>query len=181
MSLLSPYLNNDNAKEILPKVLNQPTRQVERVLAEAFPERAQKAEVFKVELDEELKSLLAKAQELASEKDARSLLKKVLSSYVRERKERTSKVKRHTRYVPKRIARDVKQRDGYQCTYKSPNGMRCNQKAHLQLDHIQPWAKDGSSLDKDNLRLLCRAHNLYLAKIDFPNEANPLRWTPRAP
>lgn len=36
MSLLSPYLNSDNAKKILPQVINQPTRQVEKVLAAPF-------------------------------------------------------------------------------------------------------------------------------------------------
>ena len=116
LSLLSPYLNNDNAKEILPKVISQSTRQVERVLTEAFPERAQKVEVFKVGVDQELKELLEKAKALASEKDSGRLLKKVLTHYVRERKTRMSKVKRHTRYVPKRTAREVMKRDNYQCT-----------------------------------------------------------------
>ena len=41
-------------------------------------------------------------------------------------------------------------------------------RAHLQIDHIRPFAKGGSSHDEANLRCLCRAHNLYLAKKDFP-------------
>lgn len=169
LSLLSPYLNSENAKEILPKVISQPTRQVERVLAETFPERAQKVEIFKVELDVELKELLEKAKQLASEKDSSMLLKKVLSQFVRERKTKPSQVKRHTRYVLKRTAREIMKRDNYQCTYISPKGIRCNQTAHLQIDHIRPWAKNGSSQDLNNLRCLCRVHNLYKAKLDFPN------------
>lgn len=178
ISLLSPYLNIANAKDILPKVINQPTRQIEKVLAEIFPERAQKVEVFKVEIDAELKELLEKAKTLASEKDSTKLLKKVLYQYFRERKTRTSEVKRHTRYVPKRIAKEVMNRDNYQCTFISPKGIRCNQRAHLQIDHVQAWAKGGSSLDVNNLRCLCRAHNLYLAKVDFPDKALFLSKTP---
>ncbi|MBI4403766.1 MAG: HNH endonuclease [Deltaproteobacteria bacterium] len=97
-----------------------------------------------------------------------NLLKKVLRSYVREKKTRVSTPKRHTRYVPTRLARDVKQRDEFRCTYVGPNGVRCNQKAHLEIDHVRPWAKGGSSHDIDNLRCLCRMHNLFVAKKDFP-------------
>jgi hypothetical protein len=157
MSLLSPLLDSENAKDILPKVINQPTREVERVLQEHFPEKAKKSEVFKVELDIELKGLLEEARTLASEKEPQKLLKKVLRDYLRNRKTRASSVKAHTRYVPQPIAREV-----------SPKGLRCNQRAHLQIDHIRPYAKGGSSHDIDNLRCLCKAHNLFLAKRDFP-------------
>lgn len=169
MSLLSPYLNSDNAKEILPKVVQRSTREVEKVIQEHFPEAKKKVEIFKVELDPELKSLLEKAEQLASEKDSRELFRKVLKNYVRERKTRASATKRHTRYVSHPLAREVKARDSHQCTYVSPKGIRCNQRAHLQVDHIRPFAKGGSSQDIENLRILCRAHNLYLAEKDFPN------------
>lgn len=181
MSLLSPFLNNDNAKDILPKVINQPTRQVEKVLTQHFPEKVTKAEFFKVELDAELKILLEKAKELTSEKDATKLLKKVLLNFVRDRKTRASKVKRHTRYVQKRTAREVKLQAGYQCQYLSSKGIRCNQRANLQIDHIRPWAKNGSSQDIHNLRCLCRAHNLYRAKLDFPDRPHFKAKPPQGP
>lgn len=167
-SLLAPHLDNHNAKEILPQVMSQPTRTVEKIIRKNFPESCKKKEVMKVELDEELSALLDEAKRIAGEKDAASLLKKVLKSYVRERKTRASAPRRHTRYVPIPLAREVRQRDEFQCTYVGPNGIRCNQKAHLEIDHIRPWAKGGSSHDIDNLRCLCRTHNLFVAKGDFP-------------
>ena len=169
MSLLSPVLNAENAKDILPKVTHQPTREVERIIREHFPQIKPKREILKIELDEELVSLLEAAKEVASVKDPKELLKRVLRNFVRERKPRRSEVKRHTRYVPQRIAREVKARDGSQCTFISHKGVRCNQRAHLQIDHVRPFAKGGTSHDASNLRVLCRAHNLHLAKIDFPH------------
>ncbi len=170
MSLLAPVLTQENAEDLLPKVINQSSREVEKIIGGHFPERL-KTEIFKVEIDEELKGLLEQAKSLASEKDPSRLLKKVLGSYVREKRPQKSEVKKHTRYVPQRIAREVRARDGMQCSFVSDKGVCCNQTAHLQIDHIRPWAKGGSSLDRENLRCLCRAHNLYFARIDFPGRA----------
>ena len=179
ISLLSPVLTEENAKEILPKVIRQPTREVIRVIAQHFPERAIPEKLI-IELDDELKKLLEEAKKLASEKNPKELFKITLRSYIKEKtlkrpvKVRIAQAKQvlapqhHTRHIPAPLARKVKERDGYQCTYNK-NGVRCNQTAHLQIDHIRPWAMGGSSQDKNNLRLLCRAHNLYLAKVNFPN------------
>lgn len=140
LSLLSPILTRENAHELLPQVANQSARTVEKIIAERFPERRVK-EMFKAELDDELKGLLEEAKLLASEKSPAALLKKVLQSYVRERKTRRSAVKRHTHYVPKSIAKAVKTSDGRQCTFIGPTGTRCNQTAHIQIDHIRPDRK----------------------------------------
>ena len=52
LTLLSPVLTPNNAKELLPKVINQPTRYVEKIIREHFPERAIKKEFFEVEIDD---------------------------------------------------------------------------------------------------------------------------------
>ena len=169
LSLISPFLTEENAKELLPKVTNQSTRHVQHVLEEHFPEIKKKEEILKISLDKELEALLEKAKLIASETKIELVLKKVLQSYLKEKKTHLSKVKRHTHYVQRPLAREVKERDHYQCTYLSGKGIRCNQRAHLQIDHIRPYAKGGSSQDITNLRCLCRAHNLYLAKKDFPH------------
>ena len=168
ISLLSPYLTQENAKEILPKVIGQSTREVEKVIHESFPESKKKLDSINLELDDEMKALIEQAKLLASEKDIKILMKKVLKSFAREKKTRQTTTKFHTRYVQKPLAREVKQRDGFRCAYVSEKGIRCNQRAHLQIDHIRPFAMGGSSRDIENLRCLCRAHNLYKAKRDFP-------------
>ncbi|MBI3295121.1 MAG: HNH endonuclease [Deltaproteobacteria bacterium] len=130
--------------------------------------------------NEELKDLLDKAKRLASEKDGAALLKKVLKDFVRQKKTRNTVTPRHTHRLLARTAREVKDRDGYQCSYLGPNGVRCNQTAHLQIDHVRPYALGGSSRDLENLRLLCRAHNLAKARLDFPHWERP-RKAPAAP
>jgi hypothetical protein len=170
LTLLSPVLTLDNAKELLPKVIGQPSRKVEAILQEHFPERATKKEFLEVELDEELKSLLIDARKLTSEKDNTLLLKKVLKPFVKVKATKRPRTphSKHTRRVPAPTAREVKLKAGYQCEYVSPSGNRCSQTAHLEVDHIRPYAFGGSSKDIENLRLLCKVHNLYMARLYFP-------------
>jgi hypothetical protein len=167
LSLLSPVLNQDNAKEILPKVIGKSTREVEIVIKEHFPERTSKKEYFEVEMDDEIKALLQEARKLAGEKDSALFLKKILKAFVREKKPRKTPSK-HTRRAAVPTAREVKRRSGYRCEYISPKGLRCSQTAHLEIDHVRPWAYGGSSKDISNLRCLCKVHNLYVARQYFP-------------
>jgi hypothetical protein len=46
--------------------------------------------------------------------------------------------------------------------------VRCSQTAHLEIDPIRPYALGGSSRERENLRCLCKVHNLYLAGRSFP-------------
>ncbi|MFM8315860.1 MAG: HNH endonuclease, partial [Deltaproteobacteria bacterium] len=167
LTLLSPVLTQENAKVLLPKVLGKPIREVEKVIHDHFPERALKKETLEVELDEELKTLLEAAKLMASEKNPTLLLKKILKTYLREKRPRRT-VSLHTRRVPASTATKVKAESGYQCEYRSPKGIRCSQTAHLEVDHIRPYAMGGSSRDISNLRTLCKVHNLYFARQYFP-------------
>ena len=177
LSLLAPVLNEDNAKEILPKVTHKSSRDVEKIINEHFPERKKKKEYFEAEIDEELKGLLEEAKKLAGEKNATLLLKKVLKAYVRPKtakrtRPENSKAK-HTRQVPTQVAREVKKMAEYHCKifqgeYISDKGVRCNQTAKLEVDHVRPYAFGGSSRDLKNLRCLCKVHNLYFARQYFP-------------
>lgn len=192
LTLLSPVLTQENAQSLLPKVIGKPEREVEKVIHQHFPERALKKETLEFEIDEELKALLERAKQIASEKNLSLLLKRVLKSYVREKApkakqekpvEKTHKKKpartqgsnhirdsihiRHTRRVSASTAAKVKARAQYQCEYRSPKGVRCSQTAHLEIDHIRPYAMGGSSIDLFNLRALCKVHNLYFARLYF--------------
>ncbi len=48
------------------------------------------------------------------------------------------------------------------CQYVASNGSRCGSQFQIQIDHITPLNWGGSD-SIDNLRLLCRTHNLHMA------------------
>ncbi len=54
----------------------------------------------------------------------------------------------------------------YQCEYTGPGGVRCTARARLEIDHIDSYAKGGAA-SEENLRALCRAHNLFSAAWEF--------------
>jgi hypothetical protein len=72
-----------------------------------------------------------------------------------------------SRFIPAAIKRWVWHRDQGQCSYQDPRtGRRCRSRHFLQLDHIHPYALGGRSVPQ-NLRLLCFAHNQWLAAQVF--------------
>lgn len=75
-------------------------------------------------------------------------------------------VTRKRKHVPHEVRRLVAKRDEYCCSYVSPGGQRCGARAFLELDHERAWAKGGED-SVENLRLLCRAHNQFLAEREF--------------
>jgi hypothetical protein len=74
-----------------------------------------------------------------------------------------------SRYIPAELSRLVYERDGYACAFPTPEGGRCNSKDCLQVDHIDPFVARGKTL-LENLRVLCRAHNAYVAELYFGRE-----------
>lgn len=66
-------------------------------------------------------------------------------------------------HIPAALRRAVLQRDGYQCTYVSPGGRRCEACHQLEIDHVTPRAFGGENSFL-NLRSLCRSHNALAAK-----------------
>jgi len=70
------------------------------------------------------------------------------------------------RYIPAAIRRAVRQRDGDQCTFVSDKGKRCEERARLEFDHVDPVARGGEA-SVSRIRLRCRAHNQYAAECAF--------------
>jgi hypothetical protein len=81
-------------------------------------------------------------------------------------------------HVPAHVFREVWRRDGGRCQWKLANGEICGCTRHLQLDHVKPLALGGTST-VENLRILCRAHNLEAARLVF-GDAWMDRYTRRA-
>ena len=73
------------------------------------------------------------------------------------------------RHLPIATRDRVLERDGFQCSFVSKAGERCSCKVDLEIDHIVPVGRGGSSAEL-NLRTLCRAHNLGSARDVFGAE-----------
>jgi hypothetical protein len=76
------------------------------------------------------------------------------------------KEKKKTRYIDRDARREVHARDGEQCAYVAADGTRCPSRAFLQLDHVEPWGRNGSN-QPSNLRHLCFAHNRFHAQRTY--------------
>jgi hypothetical protein len=71
--------------------------------------------------------------------------------------------------VSRATRRVVFERDGERCTFTDAEGHRCPAKTWLELDHVVPRARGGTS-EVGNLRVRCRAHNLLFAEQTFGKE-----------
>ncbi len=71
-----------------------------------------------------------------------------------------------SRYSPSSVRERLLARADYQCEYRGPGGVRCTARTRLEVDHIEPVGK-GGSCDEENLRVLCRGHNLLAAEREF--------------
>jgi hypothetical protein len=72
-----------------------------------------------------------------------------------------------TRYIPASLKRKVWTRDQSRCSYQDPLTKKpCLSQYALQIDHIHPFALGGQHT-LENLRLLCRTHNLLCARLVY--------------
>jgi len=71
-----------------------------------------------------------------------------------------------SRYIPAPVKRAVRERDGDQCAFVNARGKRCKARGGLELHHKQPFGRGGDH-GPDNIQMMCRAHNGYLAEQDY--------------
>ncbi len=69
------------------------------------------------------------------------------------------------RAVPVEVKRAVVARDGLRCTFEGPGG-RCTETRRLELHHDEAFAKGGAH-SVGNVRVLCQAHNLLIARREL--------------
>jgi hypothetical protein len=83
-----------------------------------------------------------------------------------------------SRHIPAAVRRAVRQRDGDQCRYVNEQGRRCPERYGLEFHHRRPFGLGGGH-GVANIGLLCRAHNGYMAQLDYGREAMARRRRPR--
>ena len=92
-------------------------------------------------------------------------------------KSMTGENKKPTRYISLEKRDQVWLRDEGRCTYIN-NDKRCTCTHDLEIDHIEPFAIFKNN-DISNLRLRCRAHNLYSAKKFFGKSVIEAHFDPK--
>ncbi len=126
-----------------------------------------------LEVDKDFMNLLNEAKSLMGHRPISEVFRKTISEFVERRTKIKRKVAdippRSSRSIPKSVKLSVMNRDEKQCTFVSKDGMRCTEKYALQFDHKVPHAVGGSN-SRDNIRLLCKTHNLLLAERFFGKE-----------
>jgi 5-methylcytosine-specific restriction endonuclease McrA len=75
-----------------------------------------------------------------------------------------------SRHIPAAVRRAVRERDGDRCRYVDAQGRRCTARDRLEFHHRHPFGHGGDHA-VENLCLLCRAHNAYLAEADYSTHA----------
>jgi hypothetical protein len=71
-----------------------------------------------------------------------------------------------SRYIPAPVRRGSHASDDGRCRFVSSGGRRCGTFRHVQFHHAVPWARGGEA-SPDNIHMMCRTHNLYLATKDY--------------
>ncbi len=129
-------------------------------------------------VSEDTKKNFQKVQMLLSSKYPRGVsieqaFKELVDDYLnrRDRSERKGNERKvgtaqNSRFIPTSVRREVYRRDGGCCTYVSPDGVRCGSSWDVEMDHIVPFAAGGTNVP-ENLRLLCRRHNIHAAEKSF--------------
>jgi hypothetical protein len=74
------------------------------------------------------------------------------------------------RSIPAPVRRAVYERAGGRCAFVDARGRRCEERSRLEFHHRHPHGHGGDRTP-DNISLLCRSHNLYLAGIDYGQAA----------
>jgi hypothetical protein len=178
--------------EALKAVEGLPVEKIEKKLVEIFPASGEKAkrETHRVteggfvrhsmNLSEQATQDLKRAKEVLSHKfphadDAQIIayaLEFLLDKKDPLRLPAASKVE-PTGSVGR--ARQVLQKHQGECSFRDPNtGVKCRSRYQVQIDHIKPRALGGSN-QPENLRPLCRQHNLYEAERVFGKSKVPRR------
>jgi hypothetical protein len=69
-------------------------------------------------------------------------------------------------YISAPVRRSAHASDDGRCRFVSSGGRRCGTSRDVQYHHAVPWARGGEP-SPDNIQMMCRTHNVYLATRDY--------------
>jgi len=137
--------------------------EAEQLLSSKYPQGVPPEVLFMEALEVLLDKKSPKRREARREK------RKERQSKASQKKASCKTSKQTSRYIPQPLRDKVLIRDEHRCTFVGANGKRCCSTKDLQLDHMEPWALGGETTD-ENLRVVCRKHNKFLAEHSFGRE-----------
>jgi hypothetical protein len=82
-----------------------------------------------------------------------------------------------SRHIPAAGRRAVSERDGDRCRYVDEHGRRCKERDRLEFHHRHRFGLGGDH-SVENVRMMCRGHNAYLAECDYGREVMASRRRP---
>jgi len=125
------------------------------------------------------RAVTEKLERLEARRFARTKAHRKGPAKAEERAEEDACTVPHSRHIRAAVRRAVRERDGDQCRYVDEQGRRCKQRDHLEFHHRHPFGLGGDH-EVSNIRLLCHAHNAYLAECDYGREAMGRHRRPRS-
>ena len=177
--LQQPELREPSPADVA-KVAPEPPLLTSPTFGPTAPARA----ALHLSIDEETQDLLRYAQQLMSHQipsgNPSEVFKRSLKAVIRELekskfaatetpRQPRKRSRSRTRSIPAHVRRAVRERDGFQCTFVSAMGHRCESRHQLQFDHVREYAVGGKAT-VDGIRLRCRVHNQFTAEQTFGSE-----------
>jgi hypothetical protein len=111
-------------------------------------------------------NLAAIIDEAVSEKLERLEARRFARTKAARKELSESEVTPSSRHIPAAVRRAVYEREGGRCRYVDAQGRRCTGRDRLEFHHRHPFGHGGDH-SVDNVSLACRAHNHYLAEVDY--------------
>jgi hypothetical protein len=128
------------------------------------PEALEKIGDGSLSLPNETAADLKRAKEILSHRLPKASDAEVVAYALRFLLEKTDPLRKPASNTKSGLRRAIHQTAKGQCSYVDPDtGERCPSRHHLQADHRLPRSLGGEDR-KENLRLLCRQHNLFEAE-----------------
>jgi len=178
-------------EELITKIENKSSSETQKVLAETFPESMTPKEILRhignddsiltVVLSKEERAALERVKELMAHSNPEASWAEVIgyaARFVVKAKDKTGSTHLDAAAAAQseksaaQVRREVLARG---CEFKAWGGRKCGSRFQLEVDHIRPRALGGTDAP-ENLRCLCRKHNLLMAERHFGSRKMKSYW-----